>query len=67
MSLEETKISTSLSRLDNIEKLKSTFNYQKWKQEFEYELKLLGVWHYIARDNVRSVEGGSVTAEKVMA
>ena len=58
MSLEETKISTSLSRLDNIEKLKGTSNYQKWKQEFEYELKLLGVWHYIARDNARPAEGG---------
>ena len=67
MSLEETKISASLSRLDNVEKLKGTSNYQSWKQDFESELKLLGVWHYISQDNVRPVAGGSVTAEKVAA
>ena len=67
MSAEETKISASPSRLDKIDKLKGTSNYQIWRQQFEDELKL--IWRYIGKDFMAPVitSGGTVTTEKIEA
>ena len=65
MSAEETKILASLHRLDNIDKLKGPSNYHVWKQQFEYELELMGIWRYIAEDYNPPVVGGTVTTESL--
>ena len=67
MSAEETEILVSLSRLNNIDKLKGPSNYHIWKEQFEDELKLMGIWRYIAKDYNPPVVGGTVTAESLKA
>ena len=51
MSAEDT-VSASLGRLNDIDVLQGVSNYQIWKRQFEDELTLLGMWHYIEDDYV---------------
>ena len=61
MSAEDPKISASLSRLNDIELLQGVSNYQIWRRQFEDELTLLGMWHYIEDDYVAPI--GATAAE----
>ncbi|KAL9063309.1 MAG: hypothetical protein Q9161_009533 [Pseudevernia consocians] len=55
MSAEDTRISASLNRLNDIELLQDASNYQSWKRSFESELTILGLWHFIDEDHVAPV------------
>ena len=44
---EETKLSASLSQLNQIEALKGTSNHQQWKRLMQDFLEMLDLWHYI--------------------
>ena len=67
MSSGEMEILVSLSRLNNIDKLEGASNYRIWKRQFEDELKLMGIWRYIAEDYNPPIVGGTVTAESLNA
>ena len=67
MAEETIKVFVSVSRIDNIDKLKDTFNYLKWKEEFEDILKILELWHYILIDNVKSTVGGAIIEAYITA